>query len=220
MKKFAVLLSGCGVNDGTEIHESVVTLLAIKRNGADYYCFAPDQPQFHVIDHFKGQPSEGEKRNILTESARIARGEIKPLAHYRPEDYDGLIIPGGFGAAKNLCTFAFDGAECKIDDGVKEAILKTHQAGKPVGALCIAPVVIAKALEDSGTSVTLTVGNSADVAAALEKMGAKHQNCGVDQACVDSANKIVSCPAYMLAGDVAEAASGIEELVKEMIKLA
>lgn len=220
MKKFAVLLSGCGVNDGAEIHEAVATFLAIKQNGADYFCFAPDKPQYHVIDHIKGQPVKDEKRNIMTESARLARGQIKPLTAYKPEDFDGLVLPGGFGAAKNLCTFAFDGADCKIDDGVKDAILKTQTAGKPVGAICIAPVVVAKAFEGSGTSVTLTIGKSPEVAAALEKMGAKHKECEVHQACVDKDNKIVSCPAYMMAQDVAEAASGIEELVKEMIKLA
>jgi len=219
MKKVAVLLSGCGVNDGAEIHESVVTLLAIKRAGADYFCFAPDKPQYHVVDHVKGEPVEGETRNVLSESARIARGEIKPLTDYDPADFDALIIPGGFGAAKNLCTFAFDGPNCKVDSSVKDAVLNTNAAGKPVGALCIAPVILAKAFEGSGKSITVTIGEAADVAGAIESMGARHQKRRVDQACVDVENKIVTAPAYMLANDIAEAASGIEELVKKIIEL-
>jgi len=217
MKKIAVVLAGCGVNDGSEIHEAVATLLALKRNGADYQCFAPDKPQHHVINHAKGEET-GEKRNVLVESARIARGEIKPLDKYNPADFDGLVFPGGFGAAKNLCTFAFDGASCTIDAQVKDAILKTNAAGKAVGAVCIAPVVVAKAFEGSGKKVKLTIGNDPGVAGIIEGWGAKHENFPVDKACVDMENKIFSAPAYMLAQDIAEAASGIEDMVSKMIK--
>lgn len=218
MKKIAVVLSGCGVNDGSEIHESVVTLLAIKRNGADYTCFAPDKPQLHVIDHVKGEPAD-EKRNVLTESARIARGEIKPLTEYDPKDFDALVFPGGFGAAKNLFTFAVDGLDCTIDDQVKDAILKTNQAGKTIGAMCIAPALLAKAFEGSGKTITITIGDNADVAGAIEKMGAKHENKPVTDACIDDANKIVTAPAYMMNADISDVATGIEKLVTSVVKM-
>ncbi len=220
MPKFAVILSGCGVNDGSEIHEAVVTLLSLARNGADYDCFAPNKPQMHVIDHVAGQPNEGEARNCMVESARISRGEIKDLAEYKAAEYDGLILPGGFGAAKNLCTYATQGAGCTVDEHVKKAVLDTHKAGKTIGAMCIAPAAVAKAFEGSGITVTMTIGNDATTAADLEKMGAKHKNSPVDTAIVDEDNKIVSAPAYMLAGNIAEAAAGIEDLVAKVVKLA
>lgn len=219
MKKIAVVLSGCGVNDGTEIHEAVVTLLAIRRSGAEYVCFAPDKPQMHVVDHVKGAPAEGETRNVLTESARIARGDIKPLSAYAPADFDALVFPGGFGAAKNLCTFAVDGYDCTVDPGVKDAILKTNAAGNTIAAMCISPVFLAKAFEGSGKTITVTIGSDAGTAAAIEKMGAKHEKRKVTEACVDKANKIVTAPAYMSTGDIAEAATGIEALVSRVVKM-
>ncbi len=218
MKKIAVVLSGCGVNDGAEIHESVVTLLAIKRNGAEYTCFAPDKNQFHVIDHVKGAPAE-ETRNVLTESARIARGDIKPLSDYNPADFDALVFPGGFGAAKNLFTFAVDGLDCKIDSTVKDAILKTNAAGKTIGAMCIAPALLAKAFEGSGKSIHVTIGEDAGVAEAIETMGAKHEKKAVTETCVDEDNKIVTAPAYMATSDIADAATGIEKLVASVVKM-
>ncbi|MEZ5357832.1 MAG: isoprenoid biosynthesis glyoxalase ElbB [Candidatus Zixiibacteriota bacterium] len=218
MKKIAVVLSGCGVNDGAEIHESVVTLLAIKRNGAEYTCFAPDKPQYHVVDHVKGEPVK-ESRNVLTEAARIARGDIKPLSAYKPADFDALVFPGGFGAAKNLFTFAIDGLDCSIDGQVKDAIMKTNAAGKPIGAMCIAPALLAKAFEGSGKSITITIGQDDGVAGAVEKMGAKHEKRKVTEACIDSANKIVTAPAYMINADISLVATGIEKLVEHVVKM-
>ena len=218
MKKIAVVLSGCGVNDGAEIHESVVTLLAIRRGGAAYTIFAPDKPQMHVIDHAKGSETK-ETRNVLTESARIARGKIKPLSAYNPADFDALVFPGGFGAAKNLFTFAVDGVDCLIDAQVKEAIINTNNAGKTIGAMCIAPALLAKAFEGSGKTISVTIGSDAGTAAAIEKMGAKHVTRKVTEDLVDTANKIVTAPAYMATSDIAEAATGIEALVADVIKM-
>ena len=145
--KIAVVLSGCGVFDGAEIHESVLTLLAINRQGGEYQCFAPDVPQAHVIDHRSGKET-GETRNVLTESARIARGKIEDLAAFRAEDYDALMFPGGFGAAKNLSSFAFDGPDCIVQKDVSAAIAAMRAAGKPIGALCISPAIMAKVMGD------------------------------------------------------------------------
>src|SRR5512138_1058970 len=169
MKKFALIFAGCGVFDGAEIHESVLTLLAIDRNGAKYRIFAPDIPQYHVINHFTGQLMR-ETRNVLVESARIARGEVSALREFKPADYDGLLIPGGFGAAKNLCTWAYEGDECKVNPEVEKAILSMLEMKKPVGALCIAPVILARLVP--GTN--LTTGTDKSSASFIEKMGSTY----------------------------------------------
>lgn len=218
MKKIAVVLSGCGVNDGSEIQEAVVTLLSIKRNDADYTCFAPDKPQYHVIDHLKGEPVD-ETRNVLIESARIARGDIKPLSEYKPADFDALVFPGGFGAAKNLFTFAVDGLDCTIDEHVKDIILKTYEAGKVIGAMCISPALLAKAFEGSGKSITITLGEDDGVAEAVQSMGAKHEKRPVTDICIDEANKIVTVPAYMFNAEIQLVATGIEKLVAQVVKM-
>jgi len=168
--KVAVVLSGCGVYDGAEIHEAVMTLYAIDRAGGTYQVFAPNVFQHHVVNHVTGE-AVSESRNVLTEAARIARGKIKPLTEYRAEDYDALIFPGGFGVAKNLCTYAFEGIGCRIDRIVGNVIRETHKARKPIGALCIAPVLITKVLGD----VTVTIGNDAQTASDIVAMGGKHQ---------------------------------------------
>jgi len=217
MPKIAVILSGCGVYDGAEIHEAVITLLALDRAGAEILCLAPDAPQAHVVDHLKGAPAEGEARNILVEAARIARGEIRDLAGVRIEELDAAVFPGGFGAAKNLCTFAFAGKDCVVREDVARLIRGLHAAGKPMGFMCIAPVLAAKVL---GQKVQVTIGNDPSTAQAIEAMGARHVDCPVDMCVVDDRHKIVSTPAYMLAGSIQEAAAGIERLVKTLVKLA
>ena len=191
--KFAVVLSGSGVYDGSEIHEAVMTLLAIDRQGGTYQCFAPDVDQLHVINHAVGAPSD-ETRNVLVESARIARGAILPLSQYKPADYDVLVFPGGFGAAKNLCTFAIDGPNCSVNPDAEAAILATHAATKPIVALCIAPALIAKVLG----KVEVTIGNDKATAEALGAMGASHAERTHGETCVDTANKLVTSPCYML----------------------
>lgn len=215
MKKIGVVLSGCGVYDGTEIHEAVITLLAIARGGAQAVCFAPDKTQTDVINHLTGELLP-ESRNVLIEAARIARGEIQPLSDARADDLDALIVPGGFGAAKNLSSFASRGSECTVDDELKALTQAMHQAGKPLGFICIAPALLPKILP---APLRVTIGTDLDTAEALEDMGAEHVPCPVDDIVVDEENKVVTTPAYMLAQNIAEAASGIEKLVARVLVL-
>ena len=216
--RIGVVLSGCGVFDGTEIHEAVITLLALDRAGAEIVCMAPDVDQLHVIDHLRGDVARGERRNVLVESARIARGNVLDIATVDPDELDALILPGGFGAAKNLSDFALKGAACTVHPEVARVVSAVHAAGKPVGAICIAPAVVARLL--GGERPQLTIGTDPGTAAALEAMGACHEACGVRGTVVDRERRLVTTPAYMLAGSVAEAADGIEKLVGEVLELA
>lgn len=216
MKKIAVVLSGCGVFDGAEIHESVLTLLRIAQQGASYQCMAPNMDQLHVINHFKGAVSEGETRNVLVEAARIARGDIIDLATANAEDYAALIIPGGFGAAKNLSDFALKGADCAVHPDLQRFAKAFQAAGKPVGLICIAPAMTPLLF---GAGAHCTIGSDEDTAAAIEAMGAQHENCTVFETCVDNERKLVTTPAYMLAGSITEAAAGINKLVDEVLAM-
>ena len=217
MNKIAVILSGCGVFDGSEIYESVLTLLRIEQNSAQYQCMAPDIEQLHVINHLKGDVAEGERRNVLIEAARLARGDVLDLATADASDYDALIIPGGFGAAKNLCDFAVNGAQCEVNETVAKFTREIHTAGKPVGLICIAPAM-APLLFGEGTQCT--IGTDADTAAAIETMGGQHQSCPVDEMVIDTEKKVVTTPAYMLAESISEAATGINKLVDAVIDMA
>lgn len=219
MKKIAVVLAGCGVQDGSEIHESVATLLAIQRAGHTYDCFAPAKLQHEVIDH-TSNVKMNEDRNVLTEAARIARGDICPLDDYMPEDYDALVFPGGNGVAKNLFTFAIDGVDCDMDPLVRQTILDTYAEGNPIGAICISPLLIVKALEDMDLTPVVTLGDVADLAAAVERLGGRHVSRAVDDICVDEDHNIVTTPAYIMAKDIGEAADGIEKLVARVIEMA
>jgi len=214
--KIAVVLSGCGVFDGSEIHEAVCTLLNIACEGAEYECFAPNIPQSAVINHLSIKPT-AESRNVLEEAARIARGKIKDLAEFDPSRFKAVIFPGGSGAAKNLCNFAEKGAECDVNPVVEKALLAAYQNSLVIGAICIAPALIARVLGKFG--ITVTIGNNPETAAKIEKNGAHHQNCPADGVCVDSQHKIVTTPAYMLAKSICEINTGIAKLVKETIKL-
>ncbi|MDI2592673.1 isoprenoid biosynthesis glyoxalase ElbB [Pseudomonas sp. N3-W] len=214
-KKIAVILSGCGVYDGAEIHESVITLLRLDQRGAEVQCFAPNIAQMHVINHLTGDEMP-ESRNVLVESARIARGNIKDLREASVEDFDALIVPGGFGAAKNLSNFAVEGAGCSVQPDVLALTEAFAEAGKPVGLICISPALAAKIY---GPGVTCTIGNDTDTAAAMNKMGATHTNCAVGDIVEDKARKLVSTPAYMLAQSISEAASGINKLVDRVLEL-
>ncbi|MBI4577057.1 MAG: isoprenoid biosynthesis glyoxalase ElbB [Planctomycetes bacterium] len=217
--KIGVILSGCGFLDGAEIHESVLTLLAIDRLGHEYLCMAPDADQRQVVDHRTRQAARGERRNILAESARIARCEIRDLKGVKASEVDALILPGGFGAATNLTSFATEGAGCSILPEVERLLTEVHGAGKPIGAICIAPAVLARAFHGR-KSVSLTIGNDAGTAAALQKLGATHRDCPVRECHVDRQNRVVTTPAYMLARRISEAAEGIEKLVREVAALA
>ncbi len=213
-KKFAVVLSGSGVFDGAEIHEATLTLYAIIKNGGSYEIFAPDIPQFHVINHLTGEEMD-ESRNVLVESARIARGNIHELSEFKPSDFDGIIFPGGFGAAKNLSSFAFDGPECTINTDVEVAIKKMVEARKPVGALCISPVIMAKILDNAD----LTIGQDEDTAAAIRSMGANHKTTSHGEVIVDQNYKLVTTPCYMLDANIVQIADGANAVIKTMIGL-
>ncbi|MBP2315213.1 isoprenoid biosynthesis glyoxalase ElbB [Azospirillum soli] len=215
--RIAVVLSGNGVFDGAEIHETVCTLLAISRAGAEAVCFAPNIPQAHVVNHLTGEEAT-ETRNVLVEAARIARGKIGDLATFDAAAVDALIFPGGFGAAKNLCDFAFKGPDCTVNADVEKAVRAMRAAGKPIGALCIAPAILAKLLGDEG--VELTIGSDAETAAALEKLGAKHTNTSHCEVVVDRNLKVVTSPCYMLDASVAQIADGAENAVRALIELA
>ncbi|MGY2187329.1 Enhancing lycopene biosynthesis protein 2 [compost metagenome] len=214
-KKVAVILSGCGVYDGAEIYESVITLLRLDQRGAQVQCFAPNIAQLHVINHLTGEEMP-ESRNVLVESARIARGEIKDIREADAEDFDALIIPGGFGSAKNLSNFAIEGTGCTVQPDVLALTEAFAEAGKPVGLICISPALAAKIY---GPGVTCTIGNDTDTAAALNKMGATHKECAVSDIVEDKARKLVSTPAYMLAQTISEAAGGINKLVDRVLEL-
>ncbi len=217
-KKIGVLLSGCGVKDGSEIHEATLTLYFLCKHGADILCMAPDKPQADVIDHASGKQT-GETRNVLAESARIARGDIQDVRTVGADDIDGIIIPGGFGAAKNLSTFATDGAACKADTDVAKLLRDLYAARKPIGALCIAPSLLA-CLFGRPYSVELTIGSDPATASALEQMGAKHTRAAVDEIVTDRKNRIVTTPCYMLAKNIKDVGDGVEKLVVEILQMA
>ncbi|QKE64899.1 isoprenoid biosynthesis glyoxalase ElbB [Aquipseudomonas campi] len=216
-KKVAVILSGCGVYDGAEIHESVITLLRLDQRGAQVQCFAPNVAQMHVINHLTGEEM-AESRNVLIETARIARGNVEDVRELHVEHFDALILPGGFGVAKNLSDFALQGADCTVQADVLAAAQAFAKAGKPIGLICIAPAL---AVQIFGAGVTCTLGSAEDPAAeALQAMGGTHKACTVEDIVEDSAHKLVSTPAYMLAQSIAEAASGINKLVDRVLELA
>ena len=216
--KVGVILSGCGVRDGSEIHEATLTLLELARCGADAVCAAPDAAQAQVVDHRKGAPA-AETRNMLTEAARIARGAIRDLVELHAADIDALILPGGYGAATNLSDFASAGAGCTVRPDVERLILEMHAAKKPVGAICIAPPIVARVLAKKGHRARITIGTDPDTAGQIVKMGAEHVACAADSVVVDEGNKVVSTPAYMLAKGIDEVAVGISKLVREVVRL-
>ena len=215
-KKIGVVLSGCGVYDGSEIHEAVFTLLAIDRNGAEAVCMAPDK-EFPEVNHLTGAPT-GAKRNALMESARIARGKIRCLKEVKAADLDAIVFSGGFGAAKNLCNFAEKGAKAEIHPEVARLLKEMAAAKKPICAICIAPTLVAAAL-GRDYSPKVTIGTDPETAAAINATGSCHQDCPVTEFVVDRENKIVSTPAYMLAQRISEAADGIDKAIKATIEL-
>jgi enhancing lycopene biosynthesis protein 2 len=220
MPLVGVVLSGCGVFDGAEIHESVITLLALDRRGAKYQCIAPDTNQLHVVNHLTGEVAADETRNVLVEAARIARGEIKNLADVKATDFDAIIFPGGYGAAKNLCNFAVKGADCDVHPEVQRFVLEALEAKIPLGILCIAPVLLARIAPGVKLRPNLTIGTDEDTASAIVTMGACHVACPVNEFVVDEENRIVTTPAYMLAQRISEAAEGIEKLIDRVLELA
>ena len=217
MPKIGVLLSGCGVQDGSEIYEAVLTLLALEKAGAEWLAMAPDTEQSHVVNHYTGEESRLENRNVLPEAARLVRGKIMSVGEVSAHEIDALIIPGGFGVVKNLCSFAADGVDAKVNANVERLIQELHGLGKPIGAICIAPILVALALR--GQNPTLTVGTDAATSLALNRLDAHHHVTAVDEIFVDAANKLVSTPAFMLAESAAEAEPGITKLVNAVLNL-
>ncbi len=216
MKNIGVVLSGCGAQDGSEVHEATLTLLFLDELGINTTCFAPNIDQYHTIDHSAGKIQDREKRKVLIESARISKGEITDLAEAKPEKLDGLIFPGGFGAAKNLCDFAYKQENCQVNKDVKKIIESMHSAGKPQGFICIAPVLAAKVL--GPFSPQLTIGNNKETAGLLEKMGAKHIITKVEDIAYDQQNKIATTAAYMLGPTISKIAIGIRKLVQKIVE--
>ncbi len=217
-KRVGVILSGSGYLDGAEIQEATLTLLYLDRRGAKVVAMAPDVMQMHVVDHVKGEPAAGEARNVLAEAARITRGAIVDVKTVKAGDLDALILPGGFGVAKNLCTFATAGVKLEVNPDVERLIRDMSAAGKPLGFVCIAPVIAAKVL--GSKKVKLTIGNDPATAAAVNALGAIHVDSPVDQIVVDERNKVVSTPAYMLGPSIAPVAAGIERLVGAVLEMA
>ena len=216
--KVGVLLSGSGVQDGSEIHESVLTALFLEKTRVEIVFMAPNIDQMHVMNHYTGQEMD-EFRNVLVESARIARGNIKDLAEIRGEDLDALIIPGGLGVAKNLSDYAMSGSECSINPDVYRLVVEMLISKKPIGAICIAPAMMSKILFEQSLSANLTVGSDATTSKDIETMGSQHQNCSTREVVIDVKNKIVSTPAYMDAKSISEVAEGIEKLVNEIVSM-
>ena len=218
MVRVGVVLSGCGYLDGAEIHEAVLAGYFLEKEGAELAWCAPDVEQLHVVNHLTGAEARGERRNVLAESARIARGDIVAVDKLRVAAIDALVLPGGYGAAKNLCDFATKGAQCAVHPAVEGLVRAVHAAGKPIGAICIAPALIARVLGQQGPA--LTIGDDKNTAKALEAMGARHQAKGVHEVLVDRKLRIVSTPAYMLGPRITDVARGIEELCRQIVAMA
>lgn len=216
-RRIAVILAGCGVRDGGEIHEATLTLLYLNKMGASVSCSAPDVKQAKVVNHATGSPS-AETRNVLTESARIARGEIENLAGLNERDFDGVVMPGGFGAALNLCDFAVKGAAGTVNPDLLQFLKSMRAADKPIAAMCIAPVILALAF--GSQAPRLTIGNDTSTAAEIEKTGAKHVICKVDEICFDERSRLITTPAYMLGPGIADISAGIEKLCAKLLEIA
>ena len=214
MKKFAVILAGCGRKDGSEINEAITLLLSIEQHHCEYQCFAPDRPQTEVIDHLTDKKVPNAKRNILTEAARLARSNVKPIEEYKAEDFDGLLFSGGYGVAKNLCDYAYKGAAMEVQPDVARAIIETHEAHKPIGGMCIAPVMFAKLIP--GVCVTLGMEGTPD-ADNIRKMGAEHVQTEHGDVCADNAELVFTTPAYMLNATLKDVYDGAYNLVESIV---
>ncbi len=224
--RVAVILSGCGVYDGSEIHESVLAMLELHRHGAEIICTAPDVPQHHVIDHRTGS-ERAEERNVLTESARIARGVIVPLAEFALDGIDAIVLPGGFGVAKNFTTWAFDGPNGGIDPSVQHCIVACHEAGKPIVGLCMAGTTIARALHDGSTQITVTVGTTAEpspydiaaINAGIEAAGAHAVACSVREISIDTRHRIITAPCYMMEASIGDVHTNVVMAIDALMTL-
>jgi enhancing lycopene biosynthesis protein 2 len=218
-KKVGVILCGCGHRDGSEVHEATLALLALDQAGAEAVCFAPAGNTLFVRDHLTGRDVNG-TRNMIVESARIARGKIRDLATASIEELDALIIPGGQGAALNLSNFLVDGVDCSVLPDVSRIISGMAKAGKPIGGICIAPATIARVFQQEGMSATITCGTDAEVASKYEAMGQRHENCAPTECVIDRERKVVSSPAYINAKTIGEVWQGVQKLVTAVLEMA
>ncbi|WP_047045186.1 isoprenoid biosynthesis glyoxalase ElbB [Vibrio mexicanus] len=212
MDRVAVVLAGCGVFDGAEIQEAVLALHALEELGVEYQCFAPNKDQHHVVNHLLGEEQK-QTRNVMEEAGRIVRGNIKPLDSLSANEFDGLLVPGGFGVAKNLSNLAFVGEAVEIDPDFKRVMTEFKEAKKKAGYLCIAPALLPLVYP----GVKCTIGNDVETAQVIEKLGGKHVDCAVDDIVIDEANRVITTPAYMLANNMLEAGKGIKKLVEELV---
>ena len=218
MPKVAVILSGCGYLDGSEVQEAVLTLLELDKAGCQVQCFAPDIQQENVVSHLDGQPSTFRERNVLEESARIARGDIVPLADAKEGDFDAVILPGGQGVIKNLCNFAFEGPKCAVDGEVERFIFDMYKVGKPIGAICLAPALVVRILGAEDIQVNVTMGRDKKMAQAIRDCGGVHTDCNADEIIIDAKHKVVSTPAYMYdATTIGKVSTGVAKLVKTVL---
>lgn len=214
MKKFAVVLAGCGRKDGSEINEAITLLLSIEQHHCEYQCFAPDRPQAEVVDHLTDKKVAGAKRNVLTEAARLARSNVRPIEEYHAADYDGLLFSGGYGVAKNLCDYAYKGVDMEVQPDVARAIMETHDAHKPIGGMCISPVMFAKLIP----GVCVTLGNEGTQDADnIRKMGAEHVQTENGDVCADNAELVFTTPAYMLEATLKDVYDGAYNLVETIV---
>ncbi len=215
MKKIAVILAGCGNRDGSETHETLSVLLAIDKRGMEYQCFAPEM-EFNVFNHIKGEAT-GEKRDLVTEASRLCRGNIKPLSEYCAEDFDALVLPGGMGAAQNWSSYAFCGESMEVNSQIEKAVKDTFSAQKPIGALCIAPMILAKVLGDKNPTITL--GSDCQAAKDAIALGCNHQVCNATEVSVDEKNKLITTPAYMVATRISQIFEGSDNLVQALANM-
>jgi enhancing lycopene biosynthesis protein 2 len=220
MAKIGVVLSGCGVFDGAEIHESVLSLYFLDQGNHDVVILAPNMIQHHVINHLNGEEMQ-EERNVRVESARIARGPVLDLGDANPKDYDAIILPGGFGAAKNLCNFALVGADGEVQKDLKRFLIGFHQLGRPIGAICISPCILALLSKEIGKSepLQLTIGSDPDTAKAIESLNSLHETKSVFEISIDEKNRLVSTPAYMIGESISDVAKGIEKLIAKVVEM-
>jgi enhancing lycopene biosynthesis protein 2 len=215
-KKFAIVLSGSGHRDGSEITETIATIIALDKEGAEYTFFAPDitAPRLNHLT----QNDDG-SQNILSESARISRGQSRPLSDLKEKDFDGIVLPGGMGAAKNLSTWGLKASQCTVLPDLSKALIDFHTASKPIGAICIAPAIVARVLGEH--QISLTLGDSLETAKEVEKTGAIHESCPVDDYVSDRLNKVLSTPAYMHAtARPAQIFLGISKMIREFVEMA
>jgi len=224
--KIGVLLSGAGVYDGAEIQEAVLTLLEIERMGYEPVCIGINAQQHHVINHLNGQ-EQVQARNMLEEAARIARGQITEISSVVPAELDALVIPGGFGSAKNFSTWAFDGPEASIRSDVKLLLVNMYNVGKPIVALCVSPVLLALALEGIHPAPTLTIGSTQEASPyqisafqeGLQAKGIRTTDCSINEICIDATNRIITAPCYMLEATLPELQSNIAQALKALKEL-